>query len=230
MNASTKTRSALRAALKQEDASITERLREDTQAVVGEPLENAPATAASQPAAETKAPVAAPAEAVNPTKVGKAKAVAAETANTRPAAKSRTAKPTAKATPATADAANAAATVTPSVQAKGKGTKKVGGAAAKAAATATTTKAGATPVLVEVADGKKDKGEKVVRDSFSIPASEHRRIKALREQAGRAGRLASKSEVLRAGLFLLGERSGEELVALLEGMPPVMKGKRSKKH
>lgn len=95
---------------------------------------------------------------------------------------------------------------------------------------AKTKKAVSKPVVADAGDGKKEKREKVVRDSFSMPASEHRRIKALREQLGQAGKLSSKSEVLRAGLFLLGERSSEELVALLDGLPPVTKAKRTKKH
>ncbi|QDF99591.1 hypothetical protein CJ010_02210 [Azoarcus sp. DD4] len=77
---------------------------------------------------------------------------------------------------------------------------------------------------------KVEKTEKVVRDSFSFPASEHRRIKALREQLGKAGRLVSKSEVLRAGLAALDERGPDELAALFDALPPVLKGKRSKKH
>lgn len=77
---------------------------------------------------------------------------------------------------------------------------------------------------------KADKVEKVVRDSFSLPASEHRRIKSVREQLGKSGRLVSKSEVLRVALVALGERSADELAALFDALPPVVKGKRSKKH
>ena len=240
MNASTKTRSALRAALKQENASISERLREDAQTAVAELLEKVPrpAAAASEPEAEPKAVAAARAEAVEPEKAVtakaavNAKAAAPKVAQARPAAKSRTVKPAAKAKPAAAEAVVAATTtVEPSVPAKGKVTRKAGAAAAKAPATATATtrKAVAKPVVAEAGEGKKEKREKVVRDSFSIPASEHRRIKVLREQLGKAGRLSSKSEVLRAGLFLLGERSGPELAALMDRLPPVSKGKRSKK-
>lgn len=242
MNASTKTRSALRAALKQEDASISERLREDVQTAVVELLEKVPqpAVEASESGAEAKVVDAAPPKAVEPEKTVKAKAAvkaraaAPKAPQARPAAKPRTAKPAAKAQPAAAEAVAAETTrLKTSVPAKGKATKKAGGAVAKAAAAATAAtrkEAVASPAAAQAGEGKKDKREKVVRDSFSMPASEHRRIKALREQLGKAGRLSSKSEVLRAGLFLLGERSDAELAALLDGLPPVTKGKRSKKH
>ncbi|HAF56282.1 MAG TPA: hypothetical protein DCL01_13980, partial [Thauera sp.] len=76
----------------------------------------------------------------------------------------------------------------------------------------------------------KDKHEKVERDSFSMPASEHKRIKALREALGKDGVLASKSEVLRAGLALLAEREIAEVARLVAALPKVAKGKRARKH
>ena len=77
---------------------------------------------------------------------------------------------------------------------------------------------------------RKDKHEKVERDSFSMPASEHKRIKALREALGKDGVLASKSEVLRAGLALLAERDIAEVARLVAALPKVAKGKRARKH
>ena len=77
---------------------------------------------------------------------------------------------------------------------------------------------------------RKDKHEKVERDSFSMPASEHKRIKALREALGKDGVLASKSEVLRAGLALLAEQDIAEVVRLVAALPKVAKGKRARKH
>lgn len=229
MNASTKTRSALRAALKQEDASISGRLREEAQTAAAELLGKVP-----RPVVDARPPEAVePEETVKAKVAVKARAVAPKAPQARPAAKSRTAKPAAKAKPAAAEAVVAETTVETPVPVKAKATRKTGGAVAKATATAiaaTRKEAVAKPVAAEAGEGKKEKREKVVRDSFSMPASEHRRIKALREQLGKAGRLSSKSEVLRAGLFLLGERSGEDLVAVLDGLPLVTKGKRSKKH
>lgn len=62
-----------------------------------------------------------------------------------------------------------------------------------------------------------------------MPASEHRHIKALREGLGRIGVLATKSEVLRAGLALLAEREPSEIARLIDALPKVAKGKRGKK-
>jgi Arc/MetJ-type ribon-helix-helix transcriptional regulator len=91
----------------------------------------------------------------------------------------------------------------------------------------------ASPVAVNGEAQKRIKGvkqEKVERDSFSMPANEHKRIKALREALGRHGVLASKSEVLRAGLALLASREPEDIAALVASLPKIAKGKRSKKH
>lgn len=195
MNASTKTQSALRAALKQEDAALSERLPVEAAA------EPAPAPAPAKPAARK-----APAKAAKAKTVAEAAPVAAEAA---PAAAKKKAAPVKKAAPA----AEPVATVAEAAK-KDKAPKVE--KAAKAEKVEKTEKA--------------DKLEKVVRDSFSLPASEHRRIKALREQLGKSGRLVSKSEVLRAALVALGERSADELAALLDALPPVVKGKRSKKH
>lgn len=107
-----------------------------------------------------------------------------------------------------------------------------------AASAAATVKAG--PGVIEKAADKpldktteaerKDRHEKVERDSFSMPASEHKRIKALREALGKDGVLVSKSEVLRAGLALLAEQDIAELARLIAALPKVAKGKRAKKH
>ena len=89
------------------------------------------------------------------------------------------------------------------------------------------------PVLDTPAPGEADrpeKHEKVERDSFSMPAREHKRIKALREALGKDGVLASKSEVLRAGLALLAERDIAEVARLVAALPKVAKGKRARKH
>jgi len=87
---------------------------------------------------------------------------------------------------------------------------------------------------VRAEDGKKakagkDRHEKVARDSFSMPASEHKRIKALRDALAQAGCEASKSEVLRAGVALLASRGLGEIINLVGELPKVPKGKRGKK-
>lgn len=72
---------------------------------------------------------------------------------------------------------------------------------------------------------KKAKAGKVVRDAFSIPKSEHAELKSLRNVLARAGRPATKSEMLRAGLRLLSQRSVSELLAVLDALPVIAKGK-----
>lgn len=113
-------------------------------------------------------------------------------------------------------------------------------ASSAAAARSATVRAGAAPAEAgkpaekaaekPVDADRKDKHEKVERDSFSMPASEHKRIKALREALGKDGVLASKSEVLRAGLALLAEREIAEVARLVAALPKVAKGKRARKH
>ena len=72
------------------------------------------------------------------------------------------------------------------------------------------------------------KAGKVVRDSFSMPKREHAEIKRLRAALAKAGRPATKSEVLRAAFKLLGERSIKEVLSALDTLPVVLKGKGKK--
>ena len=88
------------------------------------------------------------------------------------------------------------------------------------------------PVLDTPAPGEADrpeKHEKVERDSFSMPAREHKRIKALREALGKEGVLVSKSELLRTGLALLATHDTGEIARLVAVLPKVEKGKRKKR-
>ncbi len=88
----------------------------------------------------------------------------------------------------------------------------------------------AMPVTAESGEAERsDKLEKVERDSFSMPAREHKRIKALREALGKDGMLVSKSELLRAGLALLAEHDTAEIARLVKALPKVAKGKRKKR-
>ena len=88
----------------------------------------------------------------------------------------------------------------------------------------------AMPVTAESGEAERsDKLEKVERDSFSMPAREHKRIKALREALGKEGVLVSKSELLRAGLALLAARDTGEIARLVAALPTVEKGKRKKR-
>lgn len=79
------------------------------------------------------------------------------------------------------------------------------------------------------AEKGKEKREKVVRDSFSMPKTEHAGLKTLRTDLAKAGRICTKSELLRAGLRLVSGRSIESLVKLLDTLPAVPKGKSAKR-
>lgn len=74
----------------------------------------------------------------------------------------------------------------------------------------------------------KEKKEKVVRDSFSLPRSEHAAIKQMRTEIARAGRIASKSEILRAALKALADQGPAKALDLIEALPVVPKGKAKK--
>ena len=88
----------------------------------------------------------------------------------------------------------------------------------------------AMPVTAESGEAERsDKLEKVERDSFSMPAREHKRIKSLREALGKDGMLVSKSELLRAGLALLAAHDTGEIARLVAVLPKVEKGKRKKR-
>jgi hypothetical protein len=70
--------------------------------------------------------------------------------------------------------------------------------------------------------------EKVVRDSFSMPKSEHAQLKVLRETLAKGGRICTKSELLRAGIQLLLKVPAADAKALVEALPVVPKGKSAK--
>ncbi len=70
--------------------------------------------------------------------------------------------------------------------------------------------------------------EKVVRDSFSMPKSEHAQLKQLRETLAKAGRICTKSELLRAGVQLLLKEDVTGIRTLVERLVVVPKGKGAK--
>lgn len=256
MSMSNKTRSALRATLKQEDAALSERLPVAVATPGAAAAEKVPEASVSvaQPTMANIDPAVVAPEKVVKAAVVKAKAAGSPTTRAKATAKPRPAKAVTKSLPVKAVAKPAPAkaeskpqpvkadtkpqpamaspgAATATEPAKKKTAPKTPRVAAPVAESAPAARKGLAKTAVAGGDGgKKEKREKVVRDSFSIPASEHRRIKALREALGKAGRLASKSEVLRAGLSVLAERSTAELVAMLDALPVVAKGKRSKKH
>ena len=95
----------------------------------------------------------------------------------------------------------------------------------------------ATPPVNSVQEKGKDKKskpakkkrEKVVRDSYSIPKSQYAQLKALRTDLAKTGRIASKSELLRAGLALLFRQSTTAVKELIDALIPAPRGKSAKK-
>ena len=66
---------------------------------------------------------------------------------------------------------------------------------------------------------------KLVRDSFTIPRDEYGVIDALKMRLGKLGRIAKKSELLRAGLKMLAALPDTSLLAALEAVPPLKTGR-----
>ena len=205
MSTATGTKSKLRETLKQEDAALAQRSRTVRTPAAAAKVGAKAANAAAAPAA-VELPVTASAA---------AEVIAPVLPPPKPAAARMTARPAAP-KPASAAAAARATKV------------KAGPAPAEAGKAAE--KPAEKPTDKATEAERKDKHEKVERDSFSMPASEHKRIKALREALGKGGVLASKSEVLRAGLALLAEQDTAEVVRLIAALPKVAKGKRARKH
>lgn len=58
---------------------------------------------------------------------------------------------------------------------------------------------------------------KVVRD-FSMPQVEYQKIAKIKETCQKAGLHAKKSEILRAGLKVLSEMNGEQIIHIIVGL------------
>ena len=87
----------------------------------------------------------------------------------------------------------------------------------------------AKPVTVKT-DKKKDKPEKVkvVRDSFTIPKTEYAQIAAMKKRAMDLGLEAKKSELIRAGLALLGNTTDAAFRKALGNVPTLKTGRPGK--
>ncbi|MBV9036759.1 MAG: hypothetical protein JO182_19875 [Acidobacteriaceae bacterium] len=71
--------------------------------------------------------------------------------------------------------------------------------------------------------------ERVVRDSFTLPAMDYQRIARIQERALKAGFHANKSEIMRAGLLLLDEFSDNELTSALSRVEKIKTGRPTDK-
>lgn len=66
---------------------------------------------------------------------------------------------------------------------------------------------------------------RVIRDSFTMPASDYDRIAQLRQRCLRRQVSATKAEVLRAALAALSALSDEELLQVVASLPKVKTGR-----
>lgn len=103
---------------------------------------------------------------------------------------------------------------------KEKAKKKAGAAASKP-----TAQPQATPLTESK---EKTKKVKLVRDSFTMPKPEYEQIAALKLVLAKQGRSTKKSELLRAGLMLLGKQSPGALLASVEALTPIKTGRPKK--
>ena len=68
----------------------------------------------------------------------------------------------------------------------------------------------------EFSNTARPKKNKRIRDSYSIPESEHKQISVLKKRCLDQGRLAKKSEILRAGILVLAQMDDAGLLAVME--------------
>lgn len=81
----------------------------------------------------------------------------------------------------------------------------------------------------EKASIKKSKSPKlkVIRDSFSFPEHDYRKISELKKSCLAAGIHVKKSEILRVGLYLLSQMNLDELKQAVEKIEKVRTGRPS---
>lgn len=74
---------------------------------------------------------------------------------------------------------------------------------------------------------KKSDKTKVIRDSFSFPEQDYRKISELKKTCLTAGIYVKKSEILRAGLHLLSKLDLSELKQVVEEVEKIQTGRPS---
>ncbi len=108
-------------------------------------------------------------------------------------------------------------------------TKKAAGTTVKTVAKKAPAENAPAPAKAAAKKPKKEHKEKVVRDSFTMPQSEYRKIAEIKGASLKAGLPVKKSEVLRAGLKALCEMNAAQLKHALTGLEKIKTG-RTKKH
>lgn len=81
---------------------------------------------------------------------------------------------------------------------------------------------------VEAAACQKPKKTKVVRDSFTMPEEDYRKLAELKERCLAGGQKVKKSELLRAGLALLASLPAKRLLTAVASVESVKTGRPAK--
>lgn len=164
---------------------------------------------AAAPASPRKAPIKKEA-ALSATPVKKPVAAAKRAAKTAPAAKqvAETAK-VALASPPAAKTAASAKLVLPK------------GANGKAAAKA-------TALPAPEAKASKEKKQKMVRDSVTIPKAEYQALDAMKQRAAQLKTMVKKTELIRAGIKHLASLADAAFLAAIADVPSLKTGRPSK--
>jgi hypothetical protein len=71
-------------------------------------------------------------------------------------------------------------------------------------------------------------GERVIRDSFTLPSSDYELISTIRKRCLKAGVSVTKSEVMRAGLHALQELPNQDLLEVFKGLAKIKTGRPTK--
>jgi hypothetical protein len=79
-------------------------------------------------------------------------------------------------------------------------------------------KAGSTPAPSKA-------GQKLVRDSFTIPKAEYEVLEGLKDRAANLRRPTKKSELLRAGVIALQAMTDKAFLSVLNGVPSLKTGR-----
>ncbi len=90
------------------------------------------------------------------------------------------------------------------------------------------TTASDVPAVEPTRKEKKEHRDRVVRDSFTMPLSEYRKIAEIKEACLKSGFHVKKSEVLRAGLMALGDMSAPNMKEALKRVEKLPTGRPKK--
>jgi hypothetical protein len=147
-----------------------------------------------------------------------------KSAPVRAAAAASPAKPVAKLPAKPPAKAAAKPAVKAPAQVARKATTKVIAQTAKAAA-AKSPASTAAPASASSEKPAKPLKQRLVRDSFTMPEADFALVAVLKARALGLGRVAKKSELLRAGLQLLNQQEPKALMTALDGLQPIKTGR-----